>query len=400
MTIVQVCKNGKRRWRITYREGGKTRRKFLSTKGSAETFADELSAEADGLGPALLACNASERSQMLAALRRAQTGGYTLADACAAMEARRDVQKPAMALGELRAAFLMAKKSQRLRPKSLSSLSSATSIFTRRRETMPANQILPADISAAIADPNLSAWRHRSMLIDLGTWFKWAVDLGHLQTNPCTGVPRPIIEKKNPCIHHAAEVERILRAAERTDPEMVGYGAVGYLAGLRPESEMERLQPAGIREIIIRVELWNKTRRRRDVMIRPALAAWLEKWQALGVPLCPGNTKKRWAKIRKVAGFKDRQHDVMRHTFVSAHYELFGELETVKQAGHSAQELHASYRDLMTKQEAESVFSVLPDPLADYAANALARQQNWRRRDPKHMLAMTAKRLGRLTVPP
>ena len=379
---------------MAYRKDGKERRKFFQVKADAEDFARELADGADRLGASLLACNPYQRASMLEALRRAEAGGYTLSDACAAIEATRATAGPSLPLGELRELFLAAKRAQRIRPKSLKALESSTRIFTRGYEGKPANEIQPADVSRAIADPKLSAWRHRSMLINLSTWFGWAVSLGHLRANPCDGVPRPVLDGKTPVVHRAADVERILRAAERTDPEMVAYGAIGYLAGLRPESEMARLPADGIRDGVIRIGNWNKTRRRRDVTICPALAAWLEAWGKLKVPLCPPDAPRRWLKVRRAAGYTSREHDVMRHTFVSAHYVLHGEALTVAQAGHSAQELHASYRDLMTKAEAEAIFAILPDPSADYVSTAKARLAHWRRSDPEHMRAMNRKRWG------
>ncbi len=395
MTISSILKHGQKRWRVAYRVDGKERRKFFTTKDKAEAFGNELEKDADGTGPKVLACSPQQRAAMLEALRRSEAGGYTLSDACAAIEATRATAGPSLPLGKLRELFMAAKRAQRLRPKSLLSLESSTNIFCRGREATPANLIRPADVQAAIADPALSAWRHRSMLINLSTWFGWAVSLGHLRANPCDGVPRPVLDGKTPIIHRAADVVRILRTAERTDPEMVGYGAIGYFAGLRPESEMARLPADGIREGVIRIGNWNKTRRRRDVTICPALAAWLAKWSALKVTLCPPDAPRRWLKVRRAAGYTAREHDVMRHTFVSAHYVLHGEALTVAQAGHSAQELHASYRDLMSKAEAEAIFAILPDPTADYAETAGKRLAHWRRSNPEHMAAMNRKRWGK-----
>jgi hypothetical protein len=49
---------------------------------------------------------------------------------------------------------------------------------------------------------------------------------------------------------------------------------------------------------------------------------------------------------------------------------LHGGVATAAQAGHSAQELHNSYRELMTRAEAAAIFEVRPDPGVDYRAGA------------------------------
>jgi len=392
MTIRPEVKRGRKVWRVTYREGSRTARRFFPTKGAAEAYAAELTRAAAGVGPALGACSDWERAQMLAALHRAQTGGYSLAEACQSIEDTRKASRPTLPVGELRALFLAAKAAQGLRPRSLRGLASSTSLFIRGREAMPAGQITPTMVAAFTTAPGFSAWRHRTMLVDLSTWFSWAVALGHLVANPCHGVPRPIMETPPPVLHHAGDVLQILRTAERLDPEMVGYGAAGYLAGLRPESEMQRLEPANFRGNLIRIDKWNKTRRRRDVTICPSLAEWLNRWRVLGVPLAPAQAGRRWHAIRKAAGYTKREQDVMRHTFVSAHYVVHGEVATTAQAGHSAQELHGSYRDLLSPEEAAAIFEVRPDPAADYPANAAARMAHWRRSNPAHMREMLKKR--------
>ena len=394
MTFFAVEKNGRPAWRVTFQRDGKTTRRFFPTKAAAVAFGAAWKSQAAQLTPALLAASPWEQSQMVEALRRAKVGGYTLAEACAAVESQRATTRDTPTLAALRALFLAAKAAQRLRPRSLRGLASSTSLFIRGREAMPAGAITTTDVARFIAEPGYSAWRHRTILVDLNTWFTWGVALGHLMSNPCRGVPRPMIEAARPALHRAEQITAILRTAERLDPELVGYGAAGYFAGLRPESEMARLPRANLRADVIRIEEWNKTRRRRDVTISPNLAAWLARWRVLGCDLCPPNAARRWQAIRKAAGFAGREQDVMRHTFVSAHYVLHGEAATVAQAGHSAQELHASYRDLLSRDEAAAIFGIQPDPAADYAANAAARMAHWRRANPAHMRAMTAKRWG------
>lgn len=44
-----------------------------------------------------------------------------------------------------------------------------------------------------------------------------------------------------------------------------------------------------------------------------------------------------------------------------------------KQTGNSAQELHAGYRDLITRDEAGAIFAIGPSDGADYLAGAAKR---------------------------
>jgi len=368
MKIKRTANHGKPRWRVAFVELGKERRRFFLTRQAAEAFASDRTCQQDDYGAVWLAATAAMRREATDAIVRARDGGYTLAEACRAFETARSATASSMTLSELQRLFLDAKRAQGLRDRSLVELGQSVSVFVRGREQVAASSINPTDIAQHLDRPNWSGRTRQGVLINLGTFFAWGVKMEHLTRNPCANVPRPVAEVKAKCIHQAADVERILRTAERIDPEMIGYGAVGYFAGLRPDSEMARLPRANIRDGFLRIEEWNKTRRRRDVAICPALAAWLARWLPLGVELAPSRARDRWARIRKAAGFAHREQDVMRHTFVSAHFVLHGEVATAAQAGHSAQELHASYRELMTRAEAAAIFEVRPDPGVDYRA--------------------------------
>ena len=374
MKIKRTTNHGKARWRVAFVELGQERRRFFETKQAAEAFAADRETQQDEYGAVWLAATAAMRKEAAEAIVRARDGGYTLAEACRAFEAARTATAGSMTLSELQRLFLDAKRAQGLRDRLAKFNERAVAVFVRGREAVPAASITPTDIATHLDRPNWSGRTRQGVLINLGTFFGWCVRMEHLTRNPCANVPRPVVETKPKCIHHAADVEKILRTAERLDPEMVGYGAVGYLAGLRPDSEMARLPRANIRDGFIRIEEWTKTRRRRDVTICPALGKWLAKWLPIGVELAPPRARDRWARIRKAAGFVSREQDVMRHTFVSAHYVLHGEAATSAQAGHSAQELHASYRELMTRAEAEAIFAIGPDPGAEYQVRGKVRR--------------------------
>jgi len=55
------------------------------------------------------------------------------------------------------------------------------------------------------------------------------------------------------------------------------------------------------------------------------------------------------------------QQDGLRHTFVSNHYALHGEIETAQQAGHSEAMLHQHYRAIVTKTAAENFWALRPE---------------------------------------
>ena len=373
MKIRKQIKHGNTRWRVAFVELGQERRRFFETRQAAEAFAADRTSQQDDYGAVWLAATAATRREATDAIVRARDGVYTLAEACRAFETARPSAASSITLAALQVLFIESKRAQGLRERSVVQLAHSVLTFVRGREEVAAASITPTDIAQHLDRPNWSGRTRQSVLVSLATFFAWGVKMEHLAKNPCLTIPRPVVEIRAKCIHHADQIERILRTAERIDPEMAGYGAAGYLAGLRPESEMQRIKRANIRDGFLRIEEWNKTRRRRDVAICPALAEWLARWMPLGVELAPAGAAKRWMAIRRAAGFLGREQDVMRHTYVSAHFVLHGEVATAAQAGHSAQELHASYRELMTRAEAAAIFEVRPDPGVDYRAGAAKR---------------------------
>lgn len=393
MKVSRITKNGKPCWRVAFTKDGKECRRFFPSRQVAEAFARQAGHELETLGAVWFAATADQRNQMVEAWRRSQAGGYTLAEACEAIERRRP-QGSFLTLGKAVSEFCAFKRSQGLRPRSLRGLTSSVEAFARGRSEMSLSEITPPMVAAHVNRPEWSARTRSGVLVDLGTLFGWAVRMEYLDRNPVAKVPRPVIERGAKCVHRAEQVERILRTCEQMDPELISYAALGYFAGLRPESELERLPRANIGQEHVRIDFWNKTRRSRDVTIRPNLAAWLARWRDLGSPVFPVDAHRRWRRVRKAAGFTSREQDVMRHTFVSAHYVLHGEAATVREAGHSAEELHASYRALLTRAEAEAVFAIMPRP-EPYAGRASGRAL-----DPERARSMARKRWATPPTPP
>jgi integrase len=401
--ISRVIKRGETRWRVAWRADGRESRRFFRTKGAAEAFGGQLAQDRDDLGGVWLAAAAAERMAMTEALRRAQAGGYTLADACAAREAQQTAPAQGRPLAELAAAFLSAKRAQGLRPRSVEALRYSLATFLRGREQVAGQTITPTDIAAHLDRPNWGARTRLAVLIDLGTFFSWCVDMEHLPKNPCVKVPRPRLERTETTTLSPAEAERLLRACERLDPELLGFVAIATFGGLRTESEVARLKTSDLHLATgsIRSPVQNKTRRARLVTIQPNLRAWLAAWLGLKVPLMPVNFARRWRRVRQAAGLEPWPRNVLRHSFATYHFARWGhEGRTAKEAGHRVDQLHATYKALRTEAEAKAFFSVAPDPAQDLAANARARPRDSHRGSVEWMREITARRLAKRASPP
>jgi integrase len=154
---------------------------------------------------------------------------------------------------------------------------------------------------------------------------------------------------------------------ESAEGPMRAIIALQGLAGLRLEEAL-RLTWENVFNIPGHIEITAqnaKTRRRRLVEICPALAAWLEPFR--------GMEGRVWNQTATLNGFVSAfsrlrgplkipsRRNGLRHGFCSFHFALHSnENLTAAQAGNSPAMIHAHYKGLATKAEAEKWFNVIP----------------------------------------
>lgn len=112
------------------------------------------------------------------------------------------------------------------------------------------------------------------------------------------------------------------------------------------------------------VAVKSKTRQRRLVEICPALAAWLEPYRANTGKLWTGHEICFQQKLVKLceAAKAPRKHNGLRHAFCTYHFAAHAnENLTAAQAGNSPAMIHAHYKGLATKADAEKWFAVKPN---------------------------------------
>ena len=163
-----------------------------------------------------------------------------------------------------------------------------------------------------------------------------------------------------------AELQTFL---ENASAELRPVIAIAGLAGLRGE-EIMHLDWADVWRVEGHIEVTArnaKTRARRLVEICPALAAWLKPFHAntAGKVYPRGVHAYQHAllKLRKSLKIPDRLNG-LRHAFCTYHFAAHAnENQTAQQAGNSPAMIHAHYKGLATKADAEKWFNVLPSKL-------------------------------------
>jgi integrase len=166
------------------------------------------------------------------------------------------------------------------------------------------------------------------------------------------------------------EFRALLETAEGPMRAMV---AIAGLGGLR-NAEILRLDWADVWRVAGHIEITagkSKTRQRRLVEVCPALAAWLEDYRQLTGKVCTITAasvdvlwQQQFLALCDRAGVS-RKRNGLRHAFCSFHFALHSnENLTAAQAGNSPAMIHAHYKGLATKTEAEKWFAVLPSKSA------------------------------------
>ena len=197
-------------------------------------------------------------------------------------------------------------------------------------------------------------------------FLKWCVRQDYLPVNhrlfEADGLAVENAETGETDFFRPAELKKLLKNAGK---DVRPVFAIAGLAGLRGE-EIMRLDWADVWRVEGHIEVSArnaKTRQRRLVTICPALAAWLEPFRASEGKIYPRGVhayQHAFLSLRKALKIPDRLNG-LRHAFCTYHFALHAnENLTAQQTGHSPAIMHANYKGLATKADAEKWFAVMP----------------------------------------
>ncbi|MGD9896237.1 MAG: hypothetical protein AB7T14_04040 [Candidatus Methylacidiphilaceae bacterium] len=196
--------------------------------------------------------------------------------------------------------------------------------------------------------------------------FSFAVKHGWIDRNPATATDKATVRGNPPEVFSPEGLASLLAVAESNDPSLVPVLALGAFGGLRM-AEIERLDWRMVNGRYVRLEgVTTKTGARRLVDLNDTLAAWLAPYRKPEGPVSPSGLRGRLEKLQEVAGLKDWPRNGLRHSFCSYHLALHQDAaKTALQAGHDARMLFAHYRELVTKEDAETYWSLRPGAAAN-----------------------------------
>jgi integrase len=197
----------------------------------------------------------------------------------------------------------------------------------------------------------------------------WSVRKDYLPVNhrlfEADGLAREIVETAETDFYRPNELQEFLTNAEA---DLLPVIALGGLAGLRVE-EIMRLEWTDVWcvEGHIQISARNaKTRQRRLVKVCSPLAQWLIPYrEKTGSIWGKGSNQYQieFGKLREKLKIPARRNG-LRHAFCTYHFALYSDENlTAAQAGNSPAIIHASYKGLATKADAEKWFHVAPNKI-------------------------------------
>ena len=257
--------------------------------------------------------------------------------------------------------FLIVKARANKSDRYLRQLRVSLSSFAQGRGKTPLDAVTVQEVEKWIYGLNLRPKTMRGYLGDVKTLFHFAHRRQYVADCSAVAVELPTSDTEHvaPSIHTPAQVKIVLECARASNLDVCRHLAVRYFAGIRT-AEAHRLREENIlqdRGLIEVPAAKAKTRSRRLVKIQPCLAAWL----ALGGTLRPMRPDTVRHTI-KTSGVK-WEPNVTRHSFVSYHLAKFeSAAKTALEAGHDEKMLFAHYRAIVTPEDAEAFFSILPAP--------------------------------------
>ena len=402
VSVSKVIRNGNKRFCVSWRPPGQKRiKRYFKTKADADAEVERVELQKKQTGEVWLSITAAERNEIVSLYFDAQKRGVNLRDALTAFKPSTTVQKRVeVAFNE----FMVSQHRAFVSNRTMAALKSNIGRFVQTCAQKNLSDLTEADVMAWLdrfhpkTNPNFTPATFNSYLTSLNTFFRWCQRLKYLSESPATSIAkidRNRVESEDKPVKTLTfdELKALLTATMEHDPGLIRYVAVCCFAGLRPEREAAKLNPADIGNHIHVRGRTAKDRQERFVEITPTLAKWLAMplIDPLHGPACGDypikNLRNRFEVVRAAAGLiklepvmrlKKRgkgdtlvfnkiietkwQQDIMRHTFASIHLALFGAERTKESLGHGDYDmLFNHYRKAMSREAAERFFTLTPE---------------------------------------
>lgn len=337
---------------------GRRRRRMFKTRREAVTWAQLRNIEVANSGLNALSISEEMRVQVQRSLLMLEPYGKTLEEAVRAALPIFEAERSSETVENAVKSLVAVKTAEGCSVRYLGDMRNRLDIFSRSFGKRYLSTIGTKEIKEFLLGLNGSNTSRNNMRRLLSVLFSFALEAEWCDSNPAKKIRAFGRKSLMIGILTPEEAAALLRAGcDRIKP----FLAIGLFAGLR-RSELQRIDASSIYwdSGTIRVDVTKTGVSRRFVKIRENLRAWLKEYYLK--PISEREYQVLLNEAREAAKLKNWPHNAMRHSFCS--YALAAEKqlnELVLEMGHTnANTLFAHYRELVTEQEAQAYWKIIP----------------------------------------
>ena len=346
---------------VTFRQAGKRRRKFFSTKKEADAFGQLLKVEFENRGaegvafPTALRTMAAECAEMLAPF------GKTIRDAATFYAVHLRQQQDSVPVAAAVAELIKLKEAAHKSARYVNDLGLRLGRFCKTHGERTVASITAKELDEWLAGLEVAPGTRNTFRRDIRTLFSFCERRGYCASDPAKRTERAEAVDTPPGILKPAQLAALLTASAA---DVLPVVAIGAFAGLR-SAEIEKLDWAEVNLQSGFIEVTaakSKTKKRRLVPIAENLGAWLRPLAKVAGPVAPAGLRKRLDAAKERAGLLDDwPQNGLRHSYGSYRLAQCADAARVSlEMGNSPQMVFSHYRELVSPADAAKFWSLAP----------------------------------------
>ena len=346
---------------VTFRQAGKRKRKFFSTKKEADGFGQRLKVEfqnqgAEGVAfPTALRTMAAECADMLAPF------GKTIRDAATFYAVHLRQQQNSVPVAVAAAELIKLKDAAHKSARYVNDLALRLGRFCKTHGERAVASITAKELDEWLAGLEVAPGTRNTFRRDIRTLFAFCERRSYCASDPAKHTERAQVVDTPPGILTPKQLAALLTAC---GSDVLPVVAIGAFAGVRME-EIEKLDwsEVNLQSRLIEVTAAkSKTKKRRHAPIQENLAAWLQPLAKVAGPVAPAGLRKRLDAAKARAGLLDDwPQNALRHSYGSYRLAQIQDAAKVSlEMGNSPQMVFGHYRELVSPDDAAKFWSIAP----------------------------------------
>jgi integrase len=364
-----VVNHGKPMIMVDCRIGGRGERKYFATRREAEGEQQRQRVKRANEGNSAFDFPQDVRIDATAAMKILEPYGISLRESADFYRRHAATATGDKTIQQVIDELLDVKKGAGMSPRYIQDLRLRLNIFARTFGSEKAINISQSMVDDWIIGLPHSGTTKNNYRADLSVMFNFAVDRKYVLQVPISKQSRTIVKRGKPGILTVDECARLISSCE---DDILPSVALGMFAGLRPESEIRRLDWSRIDFTEKQIDIEPLATKNsgdnasvRFVDMPDNLIEWLWPHRKAKGPVWPMGSGAFYSRIegaRKDAGIETWPHDALRHSYCSYHFAKHNDQgKTMAQAGHTnPRTFFRHYRARVQSTDAERFFGIRP----------------------------------------